>query len=487
MTIPPFMRDRFYVVAGLVLAAWVGLSIAQEELFVPLLVLGICGLLLLNVTQPKPIPTLLLGVILVGYIAGNRGFAQLFLAPSVPLLPAELVLLVGTLSLVARSALHRQLPFRADAAGLVLLGWLLYGAVRLAVDFRSYRFEALRDSAMVYYAVFFYLAREAGQDPAARKFLRRCILTGCLLLLVLLYPFEQFPDFFLSILTFRGVPIIFYKGDLVGIFLAVGAVLLYLKAEAERSWWPLAASLAFAGATLLTNNRASMLGLAAATALLALGGRWRFAAWQAGAGAVAAVIVLFTAYVSEKPLEQTQLYGFYERVASIIDPAGQRQYLNEESANKGDNNLFRFVWWQAVLDETVAGNPYTGLGFGHDLAERFVREYYPDSGDEFTARSPHNIILTIFARMGAIGLLIFLGFIGLMATRTVRAIRGANPEIMGYWCSAWVILVSACFGVVLEGPMGAVVFWTLLGLASAAEEPAAEEPLPLAEVHSGGV
>jgi CHASE3 domain sensor protein len=30
-----------------------------------------------------------------------------------------------------------------------------------------------------------------------------------------------------------------------------------------------------------------------------------------------------------------------------------------------------------------------------------------------------------------------------------------------------VILVSACFGVVLEGPMGAVVFWTILGLASA--------------------
>jgi hypothetical protein len=30
-----------------------------------------------------------------------------------------------------------------------------------------------------------------------------------------------------------------------------------------------------------------------------------------------------------------------------------------------------------------------------------------------------------------------------------------------------VLLVAACFGVVLEGPMGAAVFWTILGLASA--------------------
>ena len=30
------------------------------------------------------------------------------------------------------------------------------------------------------------------------------------------------------------------------------------------------------------------------------------------------------------------------------------------------------------------------------------------------------------------------------------------------------IFISACFGVILEGPMGAAVFWTLLGLANSA-------------------
>jgi hypothetical protein len=53
--------------------------------------------------------------------------------------------------------------------------------------------------------------------------------------------------------------------------------------------------------------------------------------------------------------------------------------------------------------------------------------------------------------------------------------QGESPALFSM---CWVILVSACFGVVLEGPMGAVVFWTLLGLANAAlpveDSPASE-------------
>jgi hypothetical protein len=42
------------------------------------------------------------------------------------------------------------------------------------------------------------------------------------------------------------------------------------------------------------------------------------------------------------------------------------------------------------------------------------------------------------------------------------------------------MFVCACFGVVLEGPMGAVIFWTLLGMASGIE-PDLAETLPTAE------
>jgi hypothetical protein len=46
---------------------------------------------------------------------------------------------------------------------------------------------------------------------------------------------------------------------------------------------------------------------------------------------------------------------------------------------------------------------------------------------------------------------------------------------LGLWACVWTILVSACFGVVLEGPMGAVVFWSLLGILNA---PTPESDVP---------
>src|SRR5690606_32271063 len=69
------------------------------------------------------------------------------------------------------------------------------------------------------------------------------------------------------------------------------------------------------------------------------------------------------------------------------------------------------------------------------------------------------------ARMGAIGLLLFLVCIALIAVRTWRAIR-VSADDAGPWCVVWAMLTSACLGVVLEGPMGAVVFWTVLGVAN---------------------
>ena len=56
--------------------------------------------------------------------------------------------------------------------------------------------------------------------------------------------------------------------------------------------------------------------------------------------------------------------------------------------------------------------------------------------------------------------------------------RSAPDGTAGVWCSVWIVLISASFGVVLEGPMGAVTFWVLLGIASAATLP---EPAPAAE------
>ena len=79
--------------------------------------------------------------------------------------------------------------------------------------------------------------------------------------------------------------------------------------------------------------------------------------------------------------------------------------------------------------------------------------------------------------MGGVGLAALLAIIAAMTLQTWRALRDrtTDPTAVGLWCAAWVIFTSACFGVVLEGPMGAVVFWSLLGMANAMTANAATE------------
>jgi O-antigen ligase len=478
MTLSPTWRNRLFGGGAALLTLWVAFQLAQGLYVLPGFVAAALLLFLLARAQPLPITAALLGVITFGYVVGNRGFAQLMISPRFPLLPAEIVLLIGGALLLVQAAWRHELPFRRDPLHLLLLGWIGYGAVRVAFDLRDYGFMALRDFATVYYALFFFLAHDVQRHPGSARAIERVLLVSCLVLAVTALLFEYFPGFFYTVLTVRGLPLIFYKGDLVGTFLAVGSVLLFLRHEATRRWWPVLPSIALAAGVVATNNRASMLGLLVAAAWLAIGRRWRFAAVLGGSGALAALIMLAAAAATNTSWEKTPVFGVYERVVSIFDPNGRRVYRGEDTSYKGDNNLFRTVWWTAVINETAEENPYLGLGFGRDLAARFVREYYPEASEEFSTRSPHNILLTIFARMGALGLAWFLAMFGVVAVRTWRAVR-AGPRAAGLWCAVWVILTAACFGVVLEGPMGAVVFWTVLGLAPT--EPA-NAPAETAEV-----
>jgi len=477
MTLAPQWRTRFFAVGAAAIAIWLGIAIAQEDFFWPSITAGVLLLFLLARCQPLPLGTLLLGGAIIGYIVGNRGFAQVTLMSSFPLLPAETVLLLGGGILLAQSAWRHELPFRRGPLNVILLTWIAVGTIRVGFDFREFGFVALRDFAVVYYAAFFYLAEEAARDARAGRFLQNVVLASSVVLLGVYCIYDNIPEFFLNHFTFRGMPLIFYKGDLVGTFLAVGSVLFFLRFEEKKRWWNLVLSLALAGAVLATDNRASLLGLGAATAWLAIGGRWKFAAVQAAAGVGAATTILLFATAMNIPWDRTPLFGVYEMAVSIADPSGSQHYRGSETFNKGDNNLFRTVWWQAVIDETIEGNPYVGLGFGHDLADRFVREYYPENSEEFSTRSPHNVLVTIFARMGAAGLAVFLAAMAVIAVRTWRAVR-AGPREAAPWCAVWVMFMSACFGVVLEGPMGAVVFWTMLGVAYASSTAPKDSPSP---------
>lgn len=466
----PQLRNILGTLGACIVAVYLGLQIAEGEYALPALCAALIVAAVLVRLSRLPVDVIVLGLLLAGYLVGNRGFAQLMPVSGLPLLPAEIVLMIalGWRGLVC--AFQRRLPWRQDALNIAVLAWLIVGTARLPFDLPRHGLLAVRDYAMIYYALFFFIAQHLAGDPRARRYLIGCLLVATLLMLPLFMLSDLFPAFFLTNLTVRGTPLIYFKGDLVMAFLAVGSLLWFHWARgAQRFWaWPLAAVM-FAYVAP-GNNRSSLVGVMVAGGLLLLARRWRYPAMQ-GAVMALGLLAVFTLASSGNTWAEEKIAGLGDRLSSVVDLTGTGRYTSRESFYKGDNNRFRYVWWRNVAEETWSENPVFGLGFGADLARGFQQEYYADSAEDLSARSPHNISLTAFGRMGAIGLIVWLTVCATILRYTWRNLRrGSDPVTWALWGGAWAILISASFGVVLEGPMGAVLFWSLLGIAHAQVE-----------------
>lgn len=468
----PRLRTLLFGLAASALAVWVGITLANEEHFIATLSAALAGWAVLSWTRGPRAEAWLLGFLFFGYVIGNRGFAQLAPVPGVPLFLSELGLAIVLALVALRGALQREFPLRRDWLNGLLLLWLALGLGRVGWDVRIYGFLALRDFALVYYALYFFAVQ-----ALARHAPSRAVLSGALRVTFAVLPLigvlaTLFPDFFLRNLLVEGVPLIFYKGDLLATFLFAGYILLLPAGRFDwrQDWWRGLAAVLSLLLGLALISRASMLGLVIALGWLAWSGRWRPA--RVLAAVCAAGLLGVTAYslLQKKDFTQTNAYALYEAVASVGDFSGTGRYQSTQSSDKGDNNRFRLIWWKNVAQETLATSPVFGLGFGADLARGFLAEYYPTGEMDFTARSPHNVFLTTLGRMGLVGAAVLLAIYWVQTRSTARVARESRhdpalTDAMTLQAAVWVVMVSACLGVVLEGPMGAIPFWIMLGLA----------------------
>jgi O-antigen ligase len=480
---PPALRQALIAIVCTALAVWMGIELANGAYLWPALVGGIAVAAILSRALGLPFDVVLLGLVLAGYIVANRGFAQLVPAPGVPLLPAELALLIAGIWRIVQWAHERRLPFERDPLHLALVGLLVTGTARFGFDFPRHGLLAVRDFAVVYYAAFFFVARHMASDERARNYLLSCI-GGALLLLPIAFALsETFPAFFLQTLTVHGGPLFFYKADLVFAFVAIAIVWWYFRAPtvARRPMWiGLLVLFVWLG---LSDNRSSQLGLAVVLVMLVAARRWRLPAVLGGVALAGLLALVALAFIGNNAWAERKLEGMRDRAVSLTDFTGARSYSSEESHFKGDNNRFRTLWWKSVATEVWQNNPALGLGFGHDLARGFLQEYNPlMMSEEFGVRSPHNIFVTYLGRLGGIGLALWAVISALIVVRAWRALRRASDLAeWAPWAGIVILLVSATFGVVLEGPMGALPFWVLLGLGRS--DPAEEKITPSDACH----
>lgn len=143
---------------------------------------------------------------------------------------------------------------------------------------------------------------------------------------------------------------------------------------------------------------------------------------------------------------------------------------DNEAGNLENTKQWRLQWWDTITNYTFYGKHYwLGKGYGINLA---TDDGFQVEEDE-SLRSPHNIHMMYLARSGVPGYVLWTAFLAVLFFMLARKaifgpLVGATPyqSRIAVWLIAYLgsLVLMASFDVFLEGPMGGVWFWSLIGM-----------------------
>ncbi len=402
---------------------------------------------------------------LTAYIVLNYGFDNLGVrVAGIPLLAGHAMLLTGIV-LAARKnpGTIGQVVREPAAKWLIVLATLT--VFHLLVDAPKYGAMALRDASVIIESVFLVLGVLWGRDPQLTRVLIRWLPT--LFLINVLYSFtfplqlrlqalSQFPG------VFQIVPLL-GNYQLNMIYLLLGALyMLWLGGPlAHRSAWSrygLAAAQLFG--LIILQDRTMLVGMALILAFIMLIGEWRLSARiLTPAGAAVAALVLVTVLGFSIPGRVGPVTSkFVKEYAGTLLEIGDRQ---REWGTDAD----RQKWFDQVWSDSTSSmsNFIWGRGFGEPLIDFRQRNGVP-------VRQPHNSTLSIFARLGLLGLIAWLCFLSVILKRFAVAIlhrdRLGQPTatlVIWLFCLLIVNLLFTTVQPAFEFSHGAITFYFFVG------------------------
>jgi O-antigen ligase len=411
----------------------------------------------------------LLGPLLAGYLLFDRAFAYIHL-PGTPLYISEAVLAVGLLGVLAATG-YLRIPVRDEPVMALLAVFVLWGLARAVSGVAEYGIDAVRDSAIWYYCLFAYLgiAALARSPGLLDRLISHLVRFAPWLLLwlpaaLLLAPTSDNAPF----VPFTSVSILSHKpgNAAIAALLVLGCLWLFRDKTrpARRVAWSVLALLVILLSA--TQNRGGLLGVTAGllVGLVFLRDRVRI-----GLQALALVTVtlgMITTFQFDLPVVglQGREFSVSQLIANIGSLGGEEAAGNLEGTVEGRQHL-----WSRILDKQVGdGHLIDGSGFGQNLASE-VGVY--DAGKD-SLRNPHNSHLHIFARLGLVGITLWIGLWLAWYWRLIAGVRRLGRQGLhsrrqfAVLCLSVVttILVSSVFDPQLEGPQIAALLWTCFGL-----------------------
>ncbi|MCA6114370.1 O-antigen ligase family protein [Bradyrhizobium sp. WSM 1738] len=410
----------------------------------------------------------LLAIVLLGYALMGKGFAYLGFPP---LYVGEMAFLTGIVVFLRIGAYVGTL---ATLPALLLAALMALVLARTLPFVGLYGFDSLRDSAIIIYGGFAFIVISLLLEDARRinvmlRYYRIMLASFPAMLVGLLlakYWGNDIPR------LYGPVPIVDIGPSAVGTHLAGGMVFALIGYRKVSFFW-IVVWFAMLVLVSATNRGATLAVIVPVTiAMLALG-RYRLM--------LATVVVTVGVFAALLALEST--FGAYEeaRGGSWERPVSAHQIVENAKSIIGQSGeqtegtkLWRLNWWDVIINDTIYGpNFWTGRGFGINLADAdgFFEGSIGGRDPRPPTRSPHNAHMTLLARAGVPGLvlwaLVLVSWFGML----MRAILTARARGHKQWadlflfigCYAAAILINATFDVVLEGPMQGIWFWCLFG------------------------
>jgi hypothetical protein len=408
----------------------------------------------------------LLAIVLLGYAMMGKGFAYLGLPP---LYVGEIALLTGIVVFLRTGALVASLTTLPSLVLVALMVWVL---ARTIPYVSVYGFDALRDSTIVMYGGFAFIVIGLLLEDARRidTMLRyyNIFLTSFPALFVGFCLTQFWADYIPRL--YGPVPIVDIGASVVGTHVGGTMVFILIRKRKVSLLWLFVwfATLAVVSAI----NRGAMLAVMVPVAFaMIMLGRFRLMLTTVlAAVSIFAVLLAIEGVTQDNDTDPNKVaarrvsaHQIIENAKSIVGKSGQQ--------NEGTKQ-WRLNWWNIIINDTIRGpNFWTGRGFGLSLGEADGFSGLDPRNPLPSTRSPHNAHMTLLARAGVPGLvlwsivLISWGGMQLNAMLSARA-RGHErwAELFLFvMCYAATIIINATFDVTLEGPMQGIWFWCLFG------------------------
>lgn len=413
------------------------------------------------------------GVLLVGYALFDRGFAY-FGYP--PLFIGEIF--IGFSFFILLAGGYSQRVFNSPIVWILLI-FMAWGAVRTVPFITDYGMNALRDAVLWgygLYALFVAAALLRCRDLVQVPRWFSAWFPYFLVLSPIFFLITQKFQYISPTMPGGGAHIINMKpGDMnvhlagIGAFLALGLHRQFLKAGKKLSqakefglWAIWAMDVIAAG----SRNRGGLMSVLMACLLIFI---FKPASRLNRIILPLLIVVLVAvAFDLKVPIQGGRSVSVQQIVSNV-----QSVFVRSDKTVLRETNSWRIQWWTRITDETFNGEYFlAGRGYGVSLAT--VHGFDDGTGN----RSPHNGHLTILARSGVPGFILWIVLISsvflflLQGYFRMRALGHDAYANLNLWLMAYglAFLVNSSFDVYLEGPQGGIWFWCIVGFAVAITE-----------------